>query len=185
MDLETPILLVAMPQVLDPNFQMSVVLLIHHQQEGSLGFIVNQPIRLKVCDILEGLDIPWHDREQMAHCGGPVNKHVGTVIFEGDVPLSQQEIFPGVSLSQNVQDLQLLAEQPPAAFRLFLGHAGWGEGQLMQEILRNDWMTAPVSRDLVFAGNPSKTWQRTLESVGVDPEQLPTWTPTDGDAAAN
>ncbi len=188
-DLEVPVLLIAMPQVVDPFFHMSVVLLIHHQPDGSWGFIVNRPTGVPVCDILEGLDILWSgDREQKAHFGGPVQPQVGTVIYRTDSPPaepSEQEIYPGINLTQNIHDLQHLAEDPPMALSLFLGYAGWGEGQLMQEIVRNDWMTAPVAHDLVFAGDPSDTWRRTLESVGVDPEQLPTWTPTDGDAVAN
>jgi putative transcriptional regulator len=191
MKLETPVLLVAMPQVQDPFFHMSVVLLVHHnQEEGSQGYIVNRPTGVAVSDILEGLEIPWTgDEAQTAHFGGPVQPQIGTVIYRsengrGDSP-SRQEIFPGVVLTQNIHDLQSLAENPPEALRLFLGYAGWGEGQLIQEILRNDWMTAPVTHDLVFASDPGETWRRALQSVGVDPEQLPTWMPADANGVAN
>lgn len=187
--LETPILLVAMPQVLDPFFNMSVVLLVQHQAEGSQGFIVNRPTAVPVGDILEGLEIAWGgDPKQTAHFGGPVQPQLGTVIFRSDgAPSSpsQHEICTGVLLTQNIHDLQNLAEHPPQALRLMLGYAGWGEGQLMQEILRNDWMTAPVRQDLVFADDPAETWRRALESVGVDPAQLPTWMPGDNNEVAN
>ncbi len=190
MNLETPVLLVAMPQVLDPFFHMSVVLLIQHQSEGSQGFIVNRPTGVPISEILDGLDIPWGgDQEEAAHFGGPVQPQIGTVIYHarGGQPISasHHEIYPGVLLTQNVHDLQALAEDPPGALRLFLGYAGWGEGQLMQEILRNDWITAPVTHDLVFARKPGETWRRALLSVGVDPNQLPTWTPSDADGVAN
>ena len=59
-----------------------------------------------------------------------------------------------------------LAETPPSDFRLFLGYAGWGSGQLMQEILRNDWLTAPVRPDLIFASDPEQVWDDALRSVG-------------------
>lgn len=188
-DLVTPILLVAMPQVVDPFFNMSVVLLVQHQAEGSQGFIVNRPTAVPVGDILEGLEIAWGgDPKQTAHFGGPVQPQLGTVIFESDAAPaspSQYEICSGVLLTQNVHDLQQLAEHPPLALRLLLGYAGWGEGQLMQEILRNDWMTAPVRQDLVFAEDPGETWRRALESVGVDPAQLPSWMPGGGNEMAN
>ena len=58
-DLQTPLLLLAMPQVMDPFFHKSVVLLLHHQDEGSLGFIVNRPTGVKIAEILEDLEIPW------------------------------------------------------------------------------------------------------------------------------
>lgn len=188
-DLDTPVLLVAMPQVLDPFFNMSVVLLIHHREEGSLGFIVNRPTGVPIADILEGLDIPWQgDREQAAHFGGPVQPQLGTVIYRSESPASspsQQEIVPGIRVTQNIRDLEHLAEKPPSDLRLFLGYAGWGEGQLLQEILRNDWITAPVADELVFAEDPAETWRAALASVGVDPSQLPSWTPDDATAAAN
>ena len=67
--------------------------------------------------------------------------------------------------------------------RLVLGYAGWGEEQLIQEILRNDWITAPVQEDLIFTREPEGTWERTLRSVGVDPASLPSWTAMSGDTA--
>ena len=61
-----------------------------------------------------------------------------------------------------------------------LGYAGWGEEQLVQEILRNDWITAPVSAELIFSKEPSEVWPATLRSVGVDPATLPSWTDSNG-----
>src|ERR1700730_5906952 len=82
-DLVTPVLLVAMPQVLDPFFHKSVVLLIHHQDEGSFGFIVNRPTGIKVTEILHGLAVGWRGREAaLAYFGGPVQPQLGTVLFE-------------------------------------------------------------------------------------------------------
>ena len=77
------------------------------------------------------------------------------------------------------------ARRPPPRFRLLLGHAGWGAGQLMEEILRNDWLTAPATADLVFAGDPEAAWAEALASVGVDPDTLPSWTAEDDGTSAN
>ena len=180
LELEPPILLLAMPQVVDPFFHKSVVLLVHHQDEGSLGFIVNRPTNVAVGDILDGLEITWNgDREQAVHFGGPVQPQLGTVIYRSETPEateSQQIIYDGVLMTQNIKDLASMAEKPPVLLRLFLGYAGWGDGQLMREILRNDWLMAPVDTDLVFGDPPEEVWDRALRSVGVDPAQLPTWT---------
>ncbi len=187
-DLETPILLIAMPQVLDPFFHMSVVLLIDHHEQGSLGFIVNRPTRVPVSDVLEGLDIPWQGGDdQSAFFGGPVQPQLGTVIYRSREPVSdsETEIYSGASLTQNIRDLQQLAAGPPRDLRLFLGYAGWGEGQLLSEILRNDWVTAPVHHDLVFVDDPAEAWRAALRSVGIDPDQLPSWTPQDTDTPVN
>ena len=191
-DLTTPVLLMAMPQVLDPFFHRSVVLLLHHEEAGSFGFIVNRPTAIKVSEILKGMDVGWAGRDEaVAYFGGPVQPQLGTVLFapvleETGPEDSATEVIPGVALTQHVGDLSRLAEAPPDQFRLILGYAGWGEGQLMEEILRNDWLTAPASRDLIFATDPEEVWGAALRSVGIDPAVLPSWIPgRDSEDSAN
>lgn len=187
-DLTTPVLLMAMPQVLDPFFHRSVVLLLHHEEAGSFGFIVNRPTGIKVSEILKGMDVGWSGREEtVAFFGGPVQPQLGTVLFapvldETGPEDSATEVIPGVALTQHIGDLSRLAEAPPDQFRLILGYAGWGEGQLLEEILRNDWLTAPVSSDLIFASDPEEVWGAALRSVGIDPAALPSWLPGGGDS---
>lgn len=187
-DLVAPVLLVAMPQVHDPSFHRSVVLLVHHEDEGSYGFIVNRTTEHRIQEILQGLDVGWRgDVEMMAHFGGPVQQHLGTVLFSpGPVETeAAMEVHPGIALTQHIGDLARLAETPPEQFRLFLGYAGWEAGQLIEEILRNDWLTAPVHTDLVFAVDPGQAWADALRSVGVDPAALPSWTPGRGGETTN
>jgi putative transcriptional regulator len=188
-ELSPPILLVAMPQVLDPFFHRSVVLLLHHEEEGSFGFIINRATGIKVNEILQGMEVGWQGgTDLVAYFGGPVQPQLGTVLFrpeevEGE---AATEVIPGLALTQHIGDLAQLAEAPPDQFRLLLGYAGWGAGQLMEEILRNDWLTAPPKTDLIFAPDPDQVWGATLRSVGVDPSLLPSWTtpvPGDGEAA--
>ncbi len=185
-DLVTPVMLMAMPQVLDPFFHRSVVLLLHHEDEGSFGFIVNRPTGIKVSEILKGMDVGWEGGEEaVAYFGGPVQPQLGTVLFspileENDPEDTATEIAPGLALTQHIGDLSRLAEAPPDQFRLLLGYAGWGEGQLMEEILRNDWLTAPVSSDLIFAPDAERVWDAALRSVGIDPAALPSWIPGGG-----
>jgi putative transcriptional regulator len=187
-DLTTPVLLLAMPQVVDPFFHKSVVLLLHHEDEGSFGFIVNRPTGIRLQEILEGMEVNWQGgTEAVAHFGGPVQPQLGTVLFSpGPVDTeAATEVLPGVSITQHIGDLSRLAEAPPAEFRLFLGYAGWGAGQLLQEILRNDWLTAPVRSDLIFAPDPEEVWSAALQSVGVDPSSLPSWTAPSGEEPTN
>ncbi|HKI03850.1 MAG TPA: YqgE/AlgH family protein [Thermoanaerobaculia bacterium] len=192
-DLITPVLLMAMPQVLDPFFHRSVVLLLHHEDEGSFGFILNRPTGIKVSEILKGMDVGWEGREGVvAYFGGPVQPQLGTVLFSPVLDETSPEdtatqVAPGVALTQHIGDLSRLAEAPPDDFRLLLGYAGWGEGQLMEEILRNDWLTAPVTSELIFAADPERVWDAALRSVGIDPAALPSWVPGAGndEEAAN
>lgn len=186
--IETPVLLAAMPQVHDPFFHQSVVLLVHHDEEGSFGLIVNRPTELKIADILEGMEISWGGPpEALAYFGGPVRPQLGTVIYaddDRDELTATSEVAPGIHTTQHFGDLEALAEKPPEDLRLVLGYAGWGQRQLIDEILRNDWLTAPVRTDLIFARAPEEAWETTLRSVGVDPASLPNWT-AGADPSAN
>jgi putative transcriptional regulator len=189
-DLTAPVLLLAMPQVQDPFFRKSVVLLLAHEQEGSFGFIVNRKTELRVADILRDLKLEWAgDDAALARFGGPVQPQVGTVLFAASAELPElpgaSEVFPGLKVTQNLTELARLATRPPSRFRLLLGYAGWGPGQLVAEILRNDWLTAPVASELVFGEETEPTWQESLRSVGVDPATLPSWTEGEGGGEAN
>ena len=183
-----------MPQVLDPFFHRSVVLLLHHTDEGSFGFVVNRPTELGLADILEGMDIPWHGLEDVkAYFGGPVQSQMGTVmfslsvgeLFDLDKLEGLTEVGPGILISQQSDDLARLAAKPPLCLRLFLGYAGWGAGQLVDEIVRNDWLTAPVTNELLFSDQPENVWEEALLSVGVDPSTLPAWTSPAEEEKAN
>jgi len=186
-DLVAPVMLLAMPQIADPFFRHSVVLLLAHQEEGSFGFIVNRVTELKVAEILRDLEIEWRgDPADRAGFGGPVQPQVGTVLFAGGDELpGTTEVLPGIRLSQNLSELARLAAQPPERLRLLLGYAGWGAGQLVEEIVRNDWLTAPVDDALIFGEPGEASWRRALRSVGVDPETLPAWTESDREGAPN
>ena len=192
-DLETPVLLLAMPQVLDPFFNKAVVLLVHHNEEGSVGFIVNRPTELSIEGILDGMEIHWQGpKDATAYFGGPVQSQTGTILFrdrgvdEGQpYAATTTEIQSGIRIGQQLEDLDRLAQDPPENFRLVLGYAGWGAGQLMNEIARNDWLTAPVTEDLLFAEDAEGVWESALRTVGLDPASLPSWTIPEDEETAN
>jgi len=187
-DLKPPVLLLAMPQVQDPFFHRSVVLLLAHEDEGSFGFIVNRPTEMKVAEVLEGLEIAWGgDAASRAFLGGPVQPQLGTVLYgaPASADAERPQVVPGVAITQQLSDLAGLASEPPPAFKLFLGYAGWGAGQLVEEILRNDWLTAPASAGLIFAPTPETAWEDAVRSVGIDPGALPSWTAPSPEETAN
>ena len=159
------------------------VLLLAHEDEGSFGFIVNRPTEVKVSDILRGLEIEWQGGPAAtAFLGGPVQPQLGTVLYGND---RAEQVLPGLAITQQLADLAGLAAEPPAHFKLMLGYAGWGAGQLVEEILRNDWLTAPASSDLVFAPVAEEAWDQALRSVGIDPLTLPSWTASGSEESAN
>jgi len=190
-DLVAPVMLLAMPQVHDPFFRRSVVLLLAHEREGSFGFIVNRATELKVGEIVRDLGIEWGgDPGLRAGFGGPVQPQVGTLLFAGSAAVEADgeetsEVLPGIRLSQNLSQLARLAPDPPGKMRLLLGYSGWGEGQLVSEILRNDWLTLPVDDALIFGAHGDDTWKRALASLGVSPDKLPAWSDDTSEDAPN
>ncbi|HRC86623.1 MAG TPA: YqgE/AlgH family protein [Thermoanaerobaculia bacterium] len=188
--LETPVILVAMPQVIDPFFQKTVVLLVHHDEESSLGFILNRPTQIRLEEILENMKISWSgDPEATAFFGGPVQPELGSILFGATsadaLPDNASDLMPGLAITQHIGDLEILAARPPATFRFFLGYAGWGAGQLIDEIVRNDWLTAPADASLLGSRLGEEAWEGVLRSVGVDPATLPQWSPADHGGEAN
>lgn len=193
--LKAPTLLLAMPQVQDPFFHKSVVFLIEHTDEGSFGLIANRPSDIDVAEILVGMEIEWRGEPTLpAYFGGPVQPQLGTVLFDletavfddpSQVAETSTEVLEGLRITQHIGDLTQLAERPSEHFRLFLGYAGWGEGQLVREIERNDWLIAPVQQELLFAEDPEQAWASAVRSVGVDPDSLPSWTQDGGEGSSN
>lgn len=171
-----PGLLIAMPQLADPNFQRSVVLMIEHQTHGSFGLIVNRPSESRVLDLLEPLDIVWRGRtSDVAWWGGPVQPETGWILHEpvpdiaGD---STREIAPGVHLSSAPDALRFLSKQPPTRIRLVLGYSGWGPEQLEGELSEGAWVNSDVTADLVFETDPERLWEVAVRRLGVEPQAL-------------
>lgn len=172
-----PGFLVAMPQLNDPNFRRSVLLLVAHGDEGTLGFIINRPLPATVSDVLDGLDIEWNGPgDAPVHGGGPVLPQGGWVLFEvppgREPPEESQEVLPGIHVSASVSVLTELAREPPERFRLVLGHAGWAKGQLEHELVEGSWLVIGADARLLFDVPPEETWERAIRTLGVDPTSI-------------
>ena len=191
-ELTPPVFLVATPQVADPFFHKSLVLLVSHDEQGSGGFIVNRSTDSKVSEVLQGMGITWKGREgARVYFGGPVQTHLGTLHFdtgEATIPLEGDPpppAFRGVRLSRDATSLAKVAQAPPPSFRLFLGYAGWGPGQLVDEILRNDWLVAPMDKKLLFSERPEEVWAQGIRGVGLDPDAVASWVSGSGKGPVN
>lgn len=179
--LDTPLLLVAMPQVHDGFFDHSVVLLMQHSAEGSLGMIVNKPSELPLAEVVRPLGFEWSGpADALVWFGGPVASNLGSVLLReehvpGDSDAKALPIAPGLRMIQDVEILRSLSADPPESMRLFLGYAGWEGGQLEQEIERSDWLIAPFDVDLILSVEAESAWQLALRSINVRPEALPSF----------
>ena len=168
-----PCLLLAIPQLMDPNFQRSVVLLVENQEEGSVGLVLNLPTKLKVKQVLENIAMDWFgDPEALVWNGGPVFKEQGWVLHsqaEIDVLPAPVEVVDGIFLSGTAEQLRCLAQNPPEHCRFMLGSSGWGGNQLETEIAQGWWLTLEADAEMVFQTSPEEIWDKAFRSMGIDP----------------
>lgn len=175
----TSSLLVAMPQLDDPNFKRSVVLLVHHGTAGSFGIVLNRALDLSIAELMQNSGIQWPNGIGTVGWGGPVQPERGWVVFTDDhvVPSDGAEsdvatLQEGVCVTGSLEMLRAVATHPPAGVRLFLGYAGWGAEQLEGELAEGAWLTAPMSREVVFETAADDMWESVVRSLGIDPTAL-------------
>ena len=171
-----PSLLLSMPQLTDPNFTRTVVLLCKHSEEqGAFGLVVNRPL-VATGRVVVNLDPPVStDRELEVWVGGPVEQYRSWILVAG--PEGEQEITvpvaDGLYLSTSPDLLRRLLEpDPPAHARLVVGYSGWGPGQLEAELQASSWLLSDVDRDLIFTTPPEEMWERAIRRLGADPALL-------------
>jgi len=156
-------LLVASPHLLDPNFVRTVVLLIHHSEEGSFGVVLNRPAENTVQELWEKVGEGTCGCQERVHVGGPVSGPL--MALHEDPDLSELEVLPGVHFSAQREHLEHLIQQTDPTFRMFVGHSGWARGQLESEIRQGAWLTTPATAEWVF-GAPMDLWHRVTQHIG-------------------
>ena len=172
-------LLIAMPGMGDLRFDHSVVFLCSHTDDGAMGLIINKPTEdVTLSELLRQLEIVVKppDRCQMpVHFGGPVESVRGFVLHsaEYDAHLHSLKVSDMFSMTATLDILEDIATgQGPDRALMMLGYAGWGPGQLENEIAMNGWLTADADADLVFDGKDEAKWVAALKLLGVDPLSL-------------
>jgi putative transcriptional regulator len=172
-----PGLLLAMPQLADPNFSRSVVLMIEHGEHGSFGLVINHPSPIRATELLDSLEMSWQGEDSaVVWAGGPVSPSTGWVLHE-PIDIAQPgtgtiAITSGISLSTSPERLRAIASQPPRNIRLLLGYSGWGPGQLANEMARGAWLHTAADTRLVFDTPPDEIWDTAMRSLGINPRDL-------------
>ena len=171
-------LLIAMPGMGDPRFEHSVIFLCAHSDDGAMGLIVNKPAAdLSFSQLLDQLGIPHGEgsRDIRIHLGGPVEHGRGFVLHSGDYhgQGTTMKVDARFGMTATLDVLQALAEgEGPEQSILALGYAGWGPGQLEDEILGNGWLTCEATEALVFGAADAGKWEGALKTIGVNPLSL-------------
>ena len=171
------ILLLSMPQMADPNFAQTVVLLCDYTDQGAFGIVVNRQMGEPAWTMVKTDPPVTVDPEVRLWIGGPVApQHTWVLTAEAlGHDEEQREICPGVVLSVSHQlTLQLLQAPPSNRARIVVGYAGWAPGQLEEEIAASAWLTMDVDAGLIFSVPPELMWETALRRLGTDPGQLQT-----------
>lgn len=172
-------LLVAMPQIGDPRFEHAVILVCAHGPTHAMGIRLNTPIPgLTLGELFEKLSVDGQPADPGAAvlAGGPVDRERGFVLHTDDhfADEASLSVGEGLALTATREVLQAMTDRAAAPRRaaLALGYAGWGEGQIEDELRENVWLTADPDLDLIFDQDHETKWVRALARLGVDAAQL-------------
>lgn len=185
-----PAFLLSMPQLVDPNFNRTVVLLCRHDEKGAFGLVVNRPL-VTTGRVIVNLNPPVStDRELQLWIGGPVEPQRSWILVgeelkgaagsdaaeDAEDPEDERldvRITDNLYLSTSPDLLRRLLEPaPPERTRLIVGYSGWGPGQLEAELEGSAWLMSDVDLDLIFNTPPDKMWEAAIRRLGADPASL-------------
>jgi putative transcriptional regulator len=170
--------LIAMPSMVDPTFSGTVVYLCDHTERGALGLVINRPTDIDLKSLFNRIDLKL-EIEPLLHLpvyfGGPVQTERGFVLHEptGSQYTSSMAVPGGLEMTTSKDVLEAVAHgNGPSRFLLTLGHAGWGAGQLEEEIAKNGWLTVQASPDIIFDVPAEQRLEAALALLGVSLSML-------------
>lgn len=180
-------LLCAVPQLLDPNFVRSVVLIVDHTEQGAFGLVLNNLLPTTITEFAEAVGLQWEGApDQSLRLGGPVEPVRAFLLHDQiDWDPIADIVAPGAYLTASLEGVQRDSGPSFGAsgnYMVFLGYAGWGPGQLESEMAQGSWMAVPVREPeatgpgvpvpWLWAADPEAMWQGALAAIGIDPAWL-------------
>jgi len=169
-------LLLSMPQMQDPNFARTVVLLCEYGPDGAFGLVLNRPTEMPASEMVR-LEPPIaHGNTMPLWIGGPVDPERGWILLSEEPAAAEFKLVAeGLYLSTSIGLLRdVLEAQPPPRARVLAGYAGWGPGQLDEELAQSAWLMSEVDLDIVFDTAPDVMWETAIRRLGADPSSLTT-----------
>lgn len=160
-------LLIAEPFLADPNFCRSVILLCEHNEEGSVGFVLNRPTQLTIGDLLPNLATKWLNVGQ----GGPVQLDTLHMLHRIPSMLGGNEVARGVYWGGSYETLEKVVYDDSIHdidLKLFLGYSGWSAGQLEKEIEEGSWMVVDSTKNILFETDPETMWKSSIRLLGKE-----------------
>lgn len=175
--------LIAMPGMADSNFSRAVVYICAHSDDGAMGFIINRPQHLSFSDVLLHLDLVGEDEvirmpgstlDFPIRCGGPVESGRGFVLHSDDyMSESSIPVSDDICLTATLDIVRAISRgRGPQKGLMMLGYAGWGAGQIENEMGANGWLSCPAQEELIFDTNLDSKYERALGLMGISPAML-------------
>ena len=162
-----------MPNMADPNFSQSLTYLCEHNEEGAMGIVVNRPMELTLGEVFSHLKIMDYDEDYddvAVMNGGPVQTERGFVLHNSSYPWdASSEVENGIHLATSQDILAAIAHnRGPKDHLVALGYAGWGPGQLDEEMSHNAWLSVPADPNIIFHTPQEQRWQAAADLLGVN-----------------
>lgn len=164
---EAGIFLVAKRGMADPNFRHRVLLLVQHNDRGSLGVIVNRRSKWALVDVIPSLG-RLVKRRTPVYIGGPVHMNRASFLWRSKKRVRHlRKVVPGVYFGNDRRDLEGILKRHPGdhRFRIYVGHAGWVAGQLSYELRRGDWHMLRAEPSYIFSGQTGSLWHRLINRI--------------------
>lgn len=166
-------LLIAMPALNDPNFARTVTFVCEHGEHGAMGIVLNRPTDLTLADVLRHMEIEGGlgaAADQTVYLGGPVEEERGFVLHTESAPWdSTMPVSDDISITTSRDILEAMAAgRGPTRTLVALGYAGWGAGQLEQELQDNAWLSGPADHSILFDLPAEERWEAAARLLGVD-----------------
>ena len=167
-------ILIAMPHMVDPYFGKAVIYICEHTKDGAMGLVINRPFMEP--DLKKLFTEIYEDNENIlkivptVHFGGPVMVERGIVLHSTDRTVSESvKIADTIAMTSHKDILgDISKKKGPKSFKLFLGHSGWGSGQLEKEIDRGDWLLQNTTPDFIFDVPEKYMWGQAARTLGVE-----------------
>jgi putative transcriptional regulator len=169
-----PVFLVSMPQMMDPNFAKTVVLLAEWGAHGAFGLVLNRRMATPAKNMVTSDEpIAIHPAVHL-FTGGPVEPTRAWVLTANrELDQDALEVIGGVYLSASATLVRKTLERAPDPnVRMVVGYAGWGAGQLDVELAQSSWLLAPVQTDLIFSIPVDEMWETAIRRLGAEPSKL-------------
>lgn len=168
--------LISMPHLSDPNFAQTLTYICDHSEYGAMGLIINRPTGMRLPELLGHLQLNGEAetlKEQPVYTGGPVHADRGFVLHSPDGYRAQwlntHRVSNEVSLTTSLDILEALAIGcGPSDFVIALGYAGWGPGQLEEELSNNLWLSCPANSDIMFRMPAEERLQSAASMLGIN-----------------